>query len=66
MSRSKTVELYDVTSIKESRLAIYVEYDGETYWIPKSQIHDDSEVYTNDQEGTLVIPEWLAIEKEMV
>jgi hypothetical protein len=32
-------------------------------WIPKSQIHDDSEVYADEQTGVLVITAWLA-EKE--
>jgi hypothetical protein len=32
-------------------------------WIPKSQIHDDSEVYEVDHEGKLVVKKWLA-EKE--
>jgi hypothetical protein len=32
-------------------------------WIPKSQIHDDSEVYKPWTEGKLIIPEWLATAK---
>lgn len=29
-------------------------------WIPQSQIHDDSEVYENGDEGTLVVNMWWA------
>lgn len=36
---------------------------GEEVWIPKSQVHDDSEVWQPGHEGTLVITEWLAIER---
>lgn len=27
-------------------------------WIPRSVIHDDSEVYDDGHEGELVLPEW--------
>lgn len=38
---------------------------GETVWIPKSMIHDDSEVYDADSnsEGEVVVQTWWA-EKE--
>ena len=32
-------------------------------WVPKSQVHDDSEIAGRDDEGTLAITEWFA-EKE--
>ena len=35
-------------------------------WVPKSIIHDDSEVWQADQYGTLVIPEWFAINNKLV
>jgi hypothetical protein len=37
--------------------------DGEQVWIPKSQIHDDSEVYKRGTEGVLVISEWIVEQK---
>lgn len=40
--------------------AILVEVDGEEAWIPQSQIDDESEVWKDGDEGTLVIPLWLA------
>ncbi len=46
---------------------LLVEFDnGDVTWIPKSQIHGNSEVYEFGTDGTLIIPEWLAIEKELV
>lgn len=50
---------------KETAKAIHViTEDGDMEWIPKSQIHDDSEVYDSQHfEGELVIPRWLAEEK---
>lgn len=35
-------------------------------WIPKSQILDDSEVFEKSTDGTLLIPRWLAEDKELV
>lgn len=49
-----------------SGAALLVEIDGKNHWIPQSQIHDDSEVWKPGDDGELVIPEWLAIEKELV
>lgn len=48
--------------------ALLVEIDGDEHWIPKSQIHDDSEVYDADEnsEGTLVITEWIAKQKGLL
>ena len=34
--------------------------------IPKSQIHDDSEVYQTGTEGKLVISEWIAEKKNLI
>lgn len=39
---------------------------GDEYWIPKSQITDDSEVYSLGHKGKLVIPRWLAVQRELV
>ena len=52
------------------KAALVVVHGDQPVWIPKSQIHDDSEIFFNEKEasmeGTLVIPEWLAIEKGLV
>ena len=44
-------------------LASFPDIDGEKLWIPLSQIHDDSEVYGEGDEGKLVISEWIAKQK---
>jgi hypothetical protein len=54
-----------------SELAIRVEADWyigprRFEWIPKSQIDDDSEVWKEGQDGTLVISEWIAMQKALV
>ena len=49
----------------DSGLALLVEVDGETHWIPQQAIHEDSEVWRPGDEGELVIPQKLAEEKGM-
>jgi hypothetical protein len=49
-----------------SQLAIEVDIDGVLYWIPQSQVDDDSEIWENGQEGTLVVSEWIAKEKGLI
>jgi hypothetical protein len=48
--------------VRESDKAIQVFIGdiGESVWIPKSQVHDDSEVWKLDQEGDLVVSDWFA------
>jgi hypothetical protein len=63
---SKTVTISNVHVVRETDKALLCSIEGEEIWIPKSQIHDDSEVYEDGGEGDLVINEWLAIEKGLV
>jgi hypothetical protein len=67
MSRDAAVAKFDgVKSIGETMDALKVVIDGWEHWIPKSQIHDDSEVWTKDQEGELVVTEWIAKQKGLI
>ena len=55
-----------VTCTRETAKALLVEGEclpGKSIWVPKSVIHDDSEVYELGHEGKLVVQEWFA-EKE--
>ncbi len=40
--------------------------DDEEIWIPLSQIHGDSEVWGEDDEGELIISEWWAEKEDLV
>jgi len=47
----------------ETDKAILVEIEGEKHWVPKSQIEDESEVYSKEsgaEGGTLIVSEWWA------
>ena len=59
------VRLDDVTCIKETAAAVCVTIEGEEHWIPKSQIHDDSEVYADGTSGTLIISAWIAEKRKI-
>ncbi|KKN72202.1 hypothetical protein LCGC14_0413390 [marine sediment metagenome] len=62
---AEPVRISDVTVVRETDLALLCDIEGEEYWIPKSQIHDDSEVYEDGTEGDLVISAWLAKQKDL-
>lgn len=49
-----------VEVIRESPKALLVDYEGNEEWIAKSQIHKDSDVQGEGDEGVLIIPTWLA------
>jgi hypothetical protein len=58
-----------VSFVTETGMAVLVDHDGDEYWIPKSMIDEDSEIYaghSSGDEGELIIPEWLAMEKGMI
>ena len=48
--------------VRETEKAICCQVDilDEDVWIPKSQVHDDSEVWENAGEGDLIVSEWFA------
>lgn len=49
--------------IQETPNAILVDRNGGQAWVPKSQIHDASQVKKLGQMGTLIINKWLAQKK---
>ncbi len=67
-SFSKRVEIEDARCERDTPNAILVslEHGEQSIWIPQSQIDDDSEVWKEGDEGTLIISEWIAIQKELI
>lgn len=57
------VRIDDAICTAATAKAILVLIEGKQYWIPQSQIDDESEVWRKGDEGTLVISEWIAYEK---
>lgn len=67
MAKPKHVARFaGVTVVKETESALLCMINGEQHWIPKSQIHDDSEVYNDDTEGELVVSQWIAEQRGLV
>jgi hypothetical protein len=61
---SDTHESEGVTVKLETAKALLVIFEDESEkWIPKSVIHDDSDVYKMGTSGTLIVQRWFA-EKE--
>lgn len=60
------VEVEDVLVIEEREKSLLVLYEGEEILIPRSQISDTSEVQGDGDEGVLVIPRWLANDRDML
>ena len=58
----------NVTCIAATPKAILCIIDEDEVWIPQSQVHEDSEVFDNEDhsEGKLVITEWIAKEKGLL
>jgi hypothetical protein len=55
-----TVSFDDVKCIRETPKALLVVIEDDEMWVPKSVVDDDSEVYAEGHEGTLVVHEWWA------
>ena len=55
-----TAEFEGISVLQETEKAIKCEIEGEEFWIPKSVIHEDSEVYEEGTEGSLIIKRWWA------
>ncbi len=56
-----------VTVVKSTDKALLVEVDGSEAWVPKSQLQQGGTITEESEpgaEGTLVVPRWLAEEKE--
>ena len=64
--RSGSKEPYEVEDVRvrtETQGALLVAIGPRLIWIPKSQVLEGSDVWAEGDEGTLVIPEWLAVER---
>ena len=49
----------DAEIVHETDKAYLLDVGGREVWVPKSQVQ-------NNEDGTFTLPEWLAIEKELV
>ena len=57
---------YVATVVRETTAAVLCEFNehkGMEKWIPKSCIHDDSEVYAIGHSGKLIVKSWFALKE---
>ncbi len=61
----KAYKYTDASCDKETDKAVHVEQEelGDL-WIPKSVLHDDSDVYGEGHEGSLIVATWWIEENE--
>lgn len=52
----------DCRVLKATEKALLIDIEGEEHWIPQSVVHEDSEVFDDEDnsEGMLVLQEWFA------
>lgn len=61
------VEVHDVVCRSATEKAIRIEAgDGESVWIPRSQISPDSDVTNVGHIGTLIVQKWLAVKNGLI
>ena len=58
----------DTEVIRGTDKALLINIEGEEKWIPKSVIHDDSEVFDDNEnrKGALVLKRWWAEQEDLV
>lgn len=59
-SSADAVYLSDVTVKRETDMALLCVIEGEEHWVPKSCVHDDSEVFAEGDVGELAVKSWWA------
>ena len=61
----ETVAFDDVTVKHETDKALLCVIEEDEYWVPKSQISEDSEVYNKESTGTLIVSQWWAEQNDL-
>lgn len=58
----------EVKRSTEKALLVYIPDLDENRWIPRSVVHDDSEVFDDEEnnKGTLVVEDWFAEKENLV
>jgi hypothetical protein len=62
----ETVEIDDVAAEAETDLALLCIIDDKKRWIPKTVVHEDSEVSSEGDTGTIVLMRWFAEREGLV
>lgn len=62
------IEFEDCEGLTDTDLAVHVwnHITNRKFWVPKSVIHDDSEVWRRFTEGNLIVSKWWAEKKGLL
>jgi hypothetical protein len=64
MAMSQTFE--GVNVIRSSDMAFLLEFGGQTrVWVPRSVIDDPTRLSDGDRDVTVILPDWIVIQKEI-
>lgn len=67
MSDAPRTFLEGVVCDGERPLSVHIiDAEGRQYWIPKSLICEESEVWHDGDKGDIYIPEWFALQEGMI
>lgn len=64
---ARYVVIPNATCLKETDKAILVETPdhSEEFWVPKSQVSEESDVQTEEDEGDLIVTKWWATQNSI-
>jgi hypothetical protein len=51
--------------VRATEKAVLYEYDGKSLWVPQSVVHDDSDIWKQDDEGVLKVKAWWAEKNDL-
>jgi len=63
LDRDECIKIKNVRCYAETGKAILVKINGEKHWMPLSQIHEDSEVFSIGDTGSLIVSTWILEQK---
>jgi hypothetical protein len=66
--KEELVEFFDCVVIHSTDKAVLIKMPEmpQPIWFPQSQIHANSEIWKQGDEGTLVVTQWIAEKKGLV
>jgi len=65
MSNREWVYIEDCEVVDATKAALKILIGRNPIWVPKSQLHNDCDLCETGDRGDLIIPLWLAEEKEI-
>jgi len=65
MPKSKEIFAVEAKILRRTQAAVQIEYDGEEFWLPKSQLHDVDEL-PQEGDARVKMTDWIARQKGFI